>query len=130
MNMKGRESPGLGIGTWVLPSMSIPARIRESASMAWMVLAPPAEWPPMAMRDGSISLAPRHLPIRHLGWRPVSSSNTNETSAARLCMELVKPGDSTIRRCRRPAGRASTTAFVRTVLSTSSGLLAMFWRSR
>jgi hypothetical protein len=25
MNMKARESPGSGIGTWVLPSMSIPA---------------------------------------------------------------------------------------------------------
>src|SRR5438132_798509 len=38
--------------------MSMPARMRESASMAEMAAAPPAEWPAIATRDGSISAAP------------------------------------------------------------------------
>ena len=58
--------------------MSTPARIRESASMAAMVAAPPSEWPAIAIRDGSISAVPGHA-----GSAPVSSSSTKETSAAR-----------------------------------------------
>src|SRR5258708_10069096 len=58
--------------------MSMPARMRESASMAGMAAAPPAEWPAIAIRDGSISAAPGHA-----GCAPVSSPSTKETSAAR-----------------------------------------------
>jgi hypothetical protein len=72
------ECPLPGIVTSVVPSMSIPARTRESLSMAAMALAPPTEWPAIAMRDGSISQAPFHA-----GRDPVSWSSTKETSAAR-----------------------------------------------
>ena len=46
--------------------------------MAAMAAAPPAEWPAIAIRDGSISAAPGQA-----GCAPVSSSSTKETSAAR-----------------------------------------------
>ena len=58
--------------------MSMPARIRESASMAAIAAAPPAEWPAIAVRDGSISPAPGQA-----GCAPVSSPSTKDTSAAR-----------------------------------------------
>src|ERR1700730_15330685 len=57
--------------------MSRPARTRESASMAAIAAAPPAECPAIAIRDGSISPAPGQG-----GCGPVSSSSTKETSAA------------------------------------------------
>ena len=46
--------------------------------MAAMAAAPPAEWPAIAIRDGSISPAPGHARCV-----PVSSPSTKETSAAR-----------------------------------------------
>ena len=58
--------------------MSTPARMRESASMAAMVAAPPTEWPAIAIRDGSISAVPGQA-----GCAPVRSLSTKETSAAR-----------------------------------------------
>ncbi len=44
-----------------------------------------------------------------------------------MLRELVKPGESTTRGrlCRGPAGRASLTALVSTVLSTSGGTPVM-----
>ena len=72
--MTGRWS---GIGAAVEPSMSMPARMRGSASMAAMAAAPPAEWPAIAIRDGSISPAPGQA-----GCAPVSSPSTKDTSAA------------------------------------------------
>lgn len=77
-NRKGRESSAYGTDSLVRPSMSIPARSRVSVTMAGSVLAPPAEWPAIATRDGSISEAPFHC-----GRDLVSSSTTNDTSAAR-----------------------------------------------
>ena len=58
--------------------MSMPARMRESASRAAMAAAPPMEWPAIAIRDRSISAAPGQA-----GCAPVSSLSTKETSAAR-----------------------------------------------
>ena len=46
--------------------------------MAEMAAAPPAEWPAIAIRDGSISAAPGQD-----GCAPVSSPSTKPTSAAR-----------------------------------------------
>ena len=46
--------------------------------MLVIAAAPPAEWPAIAMRDGSISPAPGHARCV-----PVSSPSTKETSAAR-----------------------------------------------
>ena len=68
---------GPGSGRTVAPSMSMPARMRGSASMAAMAAAPPAEWPAIAIRDGSISPA-----AGHAGCAPVSSPSTKDTSAA------------------------------------------------
>ena len=53
-----------GITAWVAPSMSMPARMRESASIAAMAAAPPMEWPAIAIRDGSISVAARPCRVR------------------------------------------------------------------
>ena len=44
--------------------MSMPARMRESASMAAMAAAPPREWPAIAIRDGSISAGARPCRVR------------------------------------------------------------------
>ena len=50
---------------------------RQSATMAAMAAAPPAECPAIAIRDVSISPAPGQA-----GCAPVSSSSTKQTSAA------------------------------------------------
>ena len=81
--------------------MSMPARMRGSASMA----APPAEWPAIAIRDGSISPAPGQA-----GSAPVSSSSTKQTSAARpaatACF-LSRRGAARARQVvTRPSGKA------------------------
>lgn len=55
-NRNGRDRPSSGTGAHVVPSMSMPARMRESASMAAMTAAPPMEWPAIAIRDGSHDL--------------------------------------------------------------------------
>jgi hypothetical protein len=88
-------------------SMSRPARMRESASMAGMAAAPPMEWPAIAIRDGSISPAPGHG-----GCAPVSSPSTNETSAARPATNF-SPNPVSLRRvsrarqvATRPSGKA------------------------
>ena len=79
----------------------------ESASMAAMVAAPPAEWPAIAMRDGSISPAPGQARCV-----PVSSPRTKETSAARPAATF---SPNPVLRCRawrarqvvtRPSGKA------------------------
>jgi hypothetical protein len=85
--------------------MSMPARMRESASIAAMAAAPPAEWPAIAIRDGSISPAPGQA-----GCALVSSSSTNETSAARVAATssfLSRRGASRARQVvTRPSGKA------------------------
>ena len=77
-NRNGRARPSSGIGAAVAPSMSMPARMRGSASMAAMAAAPPAEWPAIAIRDGSISSPPGHA-----GCAPVSWPRTKPTSSGR-----------------------------------------------
>ena len=99
----GRSS---GIGAAVEPSMSMPARMRESASMAAMAAAPPTEWPAIAIRDGSISPAPGQA-----GCAPVSSPSTKETSAARPAATFswtrARRGASRARQVvTRPSGKA------------------------
>ncbi len=41
--------------------MSIPARTRESFTMAAKALAPPSDWPTMAILDRSIREEPSHF---------------------------------------------------------------------
>ncbi len=85
--------------------MSMPARMRESASMAAMAAAPPAEWPAIAIRDGSISAAPGQA-----GCAPVSSPSTKETSAARPATTFSPLPERGAWRARqvvtRPSGKA------------------------
>jgi hypothetical protein len=87
--------------------MSMPARMRESASMAAMAAAPPTEWPAIAIRDGSISPAPSHA-----GCAPVSAPSTKETSAARPAATFSQKPGPRPRTCRarqvviRPSGKA------------------------
>ena len=95
------------MGAYVAPSMSTPARIRESASMAAMAAAPPAEWPAIAIRDGSISPASGQA-----GCAPVRSLSRKETSAARPATTfsqnpLPRRGVSRARQvATRPSGKA------------------------
>ena len=72
-----------------------------------MAAAPPAEWPAIAMRDGSISAAPGQA-----GCAPVSSLSTKETSAARPATSFSQ-NPSPLRRVSRarqvvtrPSGKA------------------------
>jgi len=69
----------------------------------------------MAIRDGSISLAPRDLPPRHLGCGRVSSSSTNDTSAARLCTNFSQN-----------PGRSSTWQAAQSVTRPSGKVVARF----
>jgi len=63
--------------------MSMPARMRESVSMAEIADAPPMEWPAIAILDGSISPAPGQAECA-----PRSSPSTKETSVARPATTL------------------------------------------
>jgi len=108
-NMNGRDRPWSGIGATVEPSMSMPARMRGSASMAARAAAPPAEWPAIAIRDGSISPAPGQA-----GCAPVSSLRTRDTSAARPAATCLRAGVPTpLTSCTglsaRPASSPGTT---------------------
>ena len=70
--------------------MSMPARMRGSASIAAMAAAPPAEWPAIAMRDGSIS--PGARPGRVRSGQLVEHKADIRGPACRCLLLPVPPG--------------------------------------
>ncbi|GAB3815158.1 hypothetical protein [Micromonospora zhanjiangensis] len=68
-----------------------------------MELAPPSDWPAIAIRDRSINADPVHA-----GRGPVNSSRTNETSAARPSVIARQPsGPRSTSQARQPVTRPS-----------------------
>jgi hypothetical protein len=81
--------------------------------MASMLLAPPTEWPAIAMRDRSISGLPFHM-----GCGPVSASSTKAMSAARPRPSFAQNGSSLL-----GGERASSLSLVKMLLTYVSMVL-------